>query len=91
MKGKIFVGISTFNRSDYCRQVLNSLPGYIDCVVVCNDGHPYSKDVYGSKVSSKQAKITMFLILSSSFVSLSCPCMCPSSEEEEVHIQQKWA
>ena len=38
MKEKIGVGIITYNRPDFLKKCYNSLPSYIDNVVVVNDG-----------------------------------------------------
>ena len=44
---KIGLGIVTYNREDYFKQVIKSIDKeYIDEIVVCNDGTPYKSDIY---------------------------------------------
>jgi len=46
---KIGVAVTTYNRPDYFKNCIDSIPA-VDTIVVVNDGTPYSKDVYPSKV-----------------------------------------
>lgn len=45
MNNKIGVGVVTYNREDFCRNCLSSIPA-VDELVVVNDGTPYSPDTY---------------------------------------------
>jgi len=44
-KGKIGIGVVTYNRQDYCERVLKTVPNVGPRVVV-NDGTPYDESVY---------------------------------------------
>lgn len=49
MNNKIGVGVVTYNRPEYFKTCINSVPN-VDTLVVVNDGNPYSSDLYPSKV-----------------------------------------
>lgn len=49
MKNKIGVGVVTYNRPDYFKTCINSIPN-IDTLVVVNDGNPYPSEIYPSNV-----------------------------------------
>jgi glycosyltransferase involved in cell wall biosynthesis len=49
MKNKIGIGVITCNREKSFEKCINSIPA-VDTIVVINDGMPYSKEYYPSKV-----------------------------------------
>lgn len=49
MKNKIGVGVVTYNRPEYFKTCINSIPN-VDTLVVVNDGDPYSSDIYTSNI-----------------------------------------
>jgi glycosyltransferase involved in cell wall biosynthesis len=50
MNNKIGVGVITCNREEFFKNCINSIPA-VDKLVVVNDGQPYSKEAYPSKVT----------------------------------------
>ena len=55
IKGKIGVGIITYNRESFLRKTVASVMG-VDSVVVVNDGTPYGNDAYPAGVEIIQHK-----------------------------------
>jgi GT2 family glycosyltransferase len=49
MNNKIGVGVVTYNRPEFFKKCIDSIPA-VDTLVVVNDGTPYSSDVYPSTV-----------------------------------------
>ena len=50
MSNKIGIGVVTYNRVDFFKQCINTIPDGVGTLVVINDGTPYSSDAYPSKI-----------------------------------------
>lgn len=50
MNNKIGIGIVTYNREDYFKQVIASIPDNVGDIVVINDGSPYPQSTYPKHV-----------------------------------------
>lgn len=48
--GKIGVGVVTYNREDFFKKCINSIPS-VDTLVVVNDGSPYNKLSYSNNIN----------------------------------------